>query len=137
MEKQYPTIKNTMVCEDIRSELYKKLSFIGVYTGDTILTQSMPLTLPKLCVYQKLVGGQGEFTVALKVQDAEGKEFFTWKHDKVLLIEPSGVIDMCIQIANARFETEGIYKVLTFLDDLEKPRAVFEFQVKKGEVKPL
>lgn len=136
MEKQYPTVKLTLICEDIRGELYKKLSLIGVYTSDVILAQSLPVKLLKFCVYQKLVGGQGEFSLAVKVQDPQGKELYTWRTDKTPHVEPTKVLDICLQIGNITFESEGVYKVLTFLDDSEKPSSVFEFQVKKGDVKP-
>lgn len=36
-------------CDDIREELGGKISLMGVYTGDMIVS-TIPLTLPKLCI---------------------------------------------------------------------------------------
>lgn len=41
-------------CDDIRQELGSKFSYMGVYGSDLVL-QSLPATLPKLCIAVKLV----------------------------------------------------------------------------------
>lgn len=41
-------------CDDIRTEVGEKLSFIGVYNG-VLLLPEFPFTLPKLCAHVNLV----------------------------------------------------------------------------------
>jgi Family of unknown function (DUF6941) len=44
----------TIFCDDIRHEIGNKMSYIGVYSG-TLIVQSFPVTLPKLCLSVKIV----------------------------------------------------------------------------------
>ena len=44
----------TIWCDDIRMELGGKQSFMGVY-ADVIFVPKFPITLPKLCVFLKIV----------------------------------------------------------------------------------
>lgn len=44
---------SAIYCDDIRSELGGKLSFMGVYNGDMAF-QQFPVTLQKLCAHAKL-----------------------------------------------------------------------------------
>ncbi|MCP5427459.1 MAG: hypothetical protein H6964_12015 [Chromatiaceae bacterium] len=44
----------TLFCDDIRHEVGGKLSFIGVYSG-VLFVPVFPVTLPKLCLFVKIV----------------------------------------------------------------------------------
>lgn len=44
----------TIFCDDIRQEVYGKLSFIGVYSN-RMYVKHFPVTLPKLCLAVKVV----------------------------------------------------------------------------------
>jgi hypothetical protein len=44
----------TLFCDDIRHEMGGKLSFIGVYS-DSLFVNAFPVTLPKLCLFVKVV----------------------------------------------------------------------------------
>lgn len=44
----------TYYCDDIRHEVSGKLSYIGMYNGEMIVS-SFPATLPKLCIALKVV----------------------------------------------------------------------------------
>jgi hypothetical protein len=44
----------SIFCDDIRTEIGEKLSFIGVYNG-VLLLPEFPFTLPKLCAHVSLV----------------------------------------------------------------------------------
>lgn len=40
---------DTLYCDDIRQEINGKFSYIGVYQSE-LIAQSLPITLPKLCI---------------------------------------------------------------------------------------
>lgn len=47
-----------MVCDDIRRELGNKMSFMGCYQG-TLLVASVPVVLPRLCIYANALTPMG------------------------------------------------------------------------------
>jgi hypothetical protein len=49
----------SIFCDDIRTEVGEKLSFIGVYNG-ILLLPSFPFILPKLCAHVSLVTSSSE-----------------------------------------------------------------------------
>jgi len=42
-------------CDDVRQEIGNKQSFIGVYPGDLIVSEALPVVLPKLCLVLTLI----------------------------------------------------------------------------------
>lgn len=44
----------TLFCDDIRREMGGKLSFMGIYS-EGLLVPTFPVTLPKLCLFVKIV----------------------------------------------------------------------------------
>jgi hypothetical protein len=44
----------TLFCDDIRQEVGGKLSFIGAYSGG-LFVEGFPVTLPRLCLFVKVV----------------------------------------------------------------------------------
>lgn len=49
-----PRHVETLFCDDIRHEVGGKLSFIGVYSA-VLFVSTFPITLPKLCLFVKVV----------------------------------------------------------------------------------
>lgn len=51
-------VLTVMVCDDIRQELGNKMSFMGCYQ-DKLLVASMPVVLPRLCIYANALTPMG------------------------------------------------------------------------------
>ncbi|MEK6790827.1 MAG: hypothetical protein AABY45_03895 [Deltaproteobacteria bacterium] len=51
MTKGMPKLIYLLVCDDIRQEMNEKLSFIGVYTNNTITVPVIPITLPQFQIF--------------------------------------------------------------------------------------
>lgn len=46
--KELAKVTNLLICEDIREEKDQKLTYVGVYSGNKMLLESIPTLLPKL-----------------------------------------------------------------------------------------
>lgn len=134
--KNYPSVDRFLVCEDIRIELYRKSTFVGVYTGDTIVVGSLPHQLPKLAIYQRLRGCRdGEFDMQFKIIDPLGKEIVTLSGKlNVEKEKKNQLVDFNVILGNIKLEAEGAYTVETYMDEKQKIGS-FTFRVEKGEPK--
>lgn len=45
----------TIICDDIRQEIGRKLSFMGIY-DEAIVFKRLPARVPKLCMFQRWLG---------------------------------------------------------------------------------
>lgn len=50
MARKQPKFEYAIVCDDIRQEIGNKLTFVGVYQ-DQIIVSGFPFTFPKLCFF--------------------------------------------------------------------------------------
>ncbi len=136
--KNYPSVDRFLICEDIRTELFRKATFVGVYTGDAIVASSLPIQLSKFAIYQRLVGiEQGEFDTILRITDPSGKE--VGKVEGKFKIEKESknkFVDFNVIFGNIKLEHEGPYSVETYMDKTHKVGS-FTFRVRKGEIKPV
>lgn len=71
MARKKPKFEYAIICDDIREEVRKKLSFIGIY-GPNIFVSKMPFVFPKFCF-------------AISYKDVKGGDFFS-----IDLKNPSG-----------------------------------------------
>ncbi|WP_441347693.1 DUF6941 family protein [Sinimarinibacterium sp. CAU 1509] len=66
MTLSVPKHVTAIFCDDIRTEMGNKLSYMGVYSSDLVV-QSMPKTLPKLCVAVTVVTPADELPNTLRI----------------------------------------------------------------------
>ena len=67
MAQRKPKFEYAIICDDIREEIGRKFSYIGIY-GKDILVSKIPYTFPKLCfaISYKDVKANNLFSVMLK-----------------------------------------------------------------------
>ena len=68
-----PRHVETLFCDDIRHEVGRKLSFIGVYSGG-LFVPAFPVTLPKLCLSVKVVTPAAEPLLGLNLRVLRDEE---------------------------------------------------------------
>lgn len=134
--KVYPSVDLALLCDDIRTELFRKVTFVGVYTGDTILTTTVPLRLAKLCFYQRLRGGKGQFHIHFKIEDPLGNEVLKASVEDFQIESEDQMVDLHLIFGNVRLEMEGSYVAQIFFDS-DRKIGSFQFRVLKGEPKPV
>ena len=130
---KYPTIDMFIICEDIRQEADKKVTFVGVYTSGTIVTKKLPLQPLKFCLYQRIYGFEpGEFNLEFKIVSPTGKDVVARKGP--IKVDEKGAeltLDFMIILGNIKLETEGTYTAETYWGDGQKIGS-FPFRVLKA-----
>ncbi len=129
---KYPTIDTFIICDDIRKEADKKITFVGVYTSGTIVTKELPLQLLKFCVYQRINGFEpGEFNLEFKLVSPTEKVLVAKKGPVRIDEKQAGLmLDFALVFGNIKLETEGTYVAETYWGDGQKIGS-FPFRVRK------
>lgn len=59
-------------CDDVRQEIGNKQSFIGVYLGDLIVAEALPVVLPKLCLVSTLILPKSDDVTSARIRIMQG-----------------------------------------------------------------
>lgn len=103
------TIKNVIVCEDIREELRGKHSLIGVYSGDEIQISQIPGNIAISCFIEVKVNISGAYDMNLRLRgpgkhSALLKARLNFHEVGKLAVIPTPRLDI-------RVDREGIFKI--------------------------
>lgn len=130
MAKAFPPLVMTLMCDDIRQELFRKVTFVGVYTGNMLLVETLPTRPPQVCFHQKFRNVEGDYKAHFIVLTPSGKELVRTPILDVALKGPEQFVDFNLAFPAIKFEEEGEYKLQTFFDDQRV--AEFAFRVAVG-----
>jgi len=100
-----PPFGITIFCDDIRNEIGGKISMIGCYTGDMLISAVPPVAIPILC---------GVVHIRLPV-DSDFKEF------KVIATHEAGETITELAVAEIQVETDPDSSKLQTEDDTKEP----------------
>jgi len=130
MPRRKPKIKHTIICDDIRQEIGNKLTFIGIY-GPQILVTKIPYVFPKLCfvaICEDVVSGDA-FSIELK--NPSGEQLGTTITGSVPE-SIKGIIQFQIFAIFSPLEVkqEGEYKLEIIFNDNDKWRYEIIFPIK-------
>lgn len=122
--------KHSILCDDVRSEVGNKPSYMGVYTGAMLLPE-LPFQHPRLFIAKSFAGGEPSYTVGLKFVDPGGASILNGTIPLHHAGEEFGVI---VNLGSIRFERAGSYELLLTLIDPKGQESVFshEFEVRTG-----
>lgn len=136
MNRQLPSDEKTLfiLCEDIRQELGKKISLLGVFTGGNIIVQTTEesTTLPSVGFYFVFTDGEGDFDGGFQVIGPNG-ESVTSKTGMKFQKKPGESMVLMMKITPFKIENWGTYKISINLENEIFERA---FDVKKGDIPP-
>lgn len=59
-------------CDDVRHEIGNKQSFIGVYPGDLIVAEALPVVLPRLCLVSTLTLPKSDDIASARMRIMQG-----------------------------------------------------------------
>jgi len=127
-------IKNliSIVCDDIRTEVGKKLSLIGIF-DQAILVAAFPHFFPKLCLFQKWEGLKDAKEMKIELS-GEGITPLTMemkmdpKHAK-----KTGRTNIVVSFVALEIPKSTILKFKTYFD--EKPQPAHELEISVEESK--
>jgi hypothetical protein len=134
----------TIFCDDVRSEIGGKFTYVGVYSANLQITGEAPATLPKLaCVIQIVIpfGFSFEkFRLVVKMQ-AEGFERLITEISSPPpppVSEQDRVIKQVLNMIMAPFvvESDGRLMVRAYFDDLEVKLGALDIKIEAQESSP-
>jgi hypothetical protein len=101
-------IEQCIACEDIREELHKKHSLIGVYSGDTILMSQIPGNIAIACFIQIAIKETGKHDLTLRLS-GPGDHEATLKA-RLVFDEAPGHAVIATPRIDLTVDSEGIFK---------------------------
>lgn len=126
------TIRNVILCEDIRSEIGNKKSIMGIFSGDVIVAE-FPARI-QFAVYMEYIPEETsephEIELDMMADDNRIAEI------KVKVTKPAaGVTSLIIPRAIVAFEKEASYSIFASIS--QGPRfEILRKKIQKGEVQP-
>lgn len=132
MRRKYPKPENVtyLLCDQVRPELHKKMSLMGLYAGDAIVFQpnvpgQFPYTLAGLAFVYILKDGSGAFDAQFKMLDPKGNQIYDVRLEPIT-IDSGSTSGIIVQLGNVQFNSEGNYMGTLLLN---KRRYDFAFRV--------
>jgi hypothetical protein len=130
MNEKVLTIKDVLICDDVRREENNKLIYIGVYAaGNIIILGDLPAVFPKLFFVMKFGGEKGEFRLRAKVKDPDGEVFLDFPGFDVKIDNVDLSYVASIGITGVVFKKMGLYSVEISRDDRSDISYKFGFDV--------
>ncbi len=138
MSKKYPAAKSVkfILCEDVREEAHSKLTFLGVFTADsiTLLRPQLPTgtqgvaVLASLAIVVILKGIEGDFETRMKLMTPDKKVAFEGSIGKVKAAKASSAT-LAWKVQGFVVTSYGCYHAELRLDDKVYP---FDFDILDG-----
>lgn len=110
-----------LVCEDVRREVSRKTTLVGVYTGrkifieQSVQAEGAPPTIPQLCLYFGFSPEPGTYKVNLELLGVKGEPVLERRpEDSEMKVEAGVTVDLVAQIAPFKL-IEGTYTARLFV----------------------
>lgn len=132
MARRYPKLNYHLICDDIRQEVGKKVSLIGIYPGNVIF-MPIPSVMPKLCfhlVFSRLKAGDN---FGIQLLDPDNKKVGSIDNIKVPE-KPrvsQGVFELGFMGINVK--KEGTYRLAIVFGEEEKAEQEIKIEIKKKQ----
>lgn len=112
----------TIICEDIRRELGRKISLIGIY-DEAIIFRRVPARMAKLCMFQRWVGSDQPEKIRIQIQGSALSAVFSAEAERDRGHFDPAARRSNLMIAFAPFDVVDVGEVefFTYLGDAEKP----------------
>ncbi|MBZ0221358.1 MAG: hypothetical protein K8I01_13120 [Candidatus Methylomirabilis sp.] len=113
--KTLPRHEITLMLDDIREERGGKFSLIGLYTQD-IIVEALPAMMSKLCLFTRMKGGEGTFSVKFSIKDPNGDELLS-RFTPFNMTAREGYSHVNFMVSPFGINHEGRYDLKMYLDD--------------------
>lgn len=124
MPRKQPKFEYSIICDDIRQEIGNKLTFVGTYQ-DQIIVSQLPCTLPKLCFfvqYEDIMAGD---KFSLELTGPSNKMIDKPINISVPTGHKVGKMRLFGIFSPVKFEKEGSYSLrITVNDNKEKAQEI-------------
>jgi len=127
MAEKKPILVDIIMCDDIREEINKKLSFIGVYTHK-IGVPKLPFRLCKLCFSLKFKEGLGEFKIKI-VLNAPSGVVASIDFPSKIKFNQGAVVGVISVFEGLEIKEEGAYQLKVYFNEDIDPSITFNFSI--------
>jgi hypothetical protein len=112
----------TIICEDIRRELGRKISLIGIY-DEAIIFKRVPARMAKLCMFQRWSGSDQPEKIRIQIQGSALPGAFSAEAERDRAHFDPDARRSNLMIAFAPFDVVDVGEVefLTYFGDTEQP----------------
>jgi hypothetical protein len=112
--KVKPTLRYTILCDDVRQEMGGKFSLMGLF--ESIYANVFPAVHPRFAIVNEWTGGKGEFTVRMRLLSPDREQVISESEGTITLFsETQRHRDISIRF-NTTFAVPGTYWIETLLD---------------------
>lgn len=119
MRSVRPRLVELVVCDDVRREVDRKTSWMGVYPGRVIVTEKLPAFFPKLCFIYILGEGYGTFSIRHQFVAPDGEVVFQSEEGRLQIPSDQISVSLSIECSPVQIEKAGAYLARLILDDDE------------------
>lgn len=121
----------TIICDDIRQEVGRKLSLIGIY-DEAIIVRKVPARLAKLCIYQRWKGSDQPRSFRLEVKGSALPATFAAVGTRDEEHYNPAVTRAQLMVAFAPFDivAAGECQFITYLGEAENPSHIQDFEIR-------
>jgi len=110
-----PRLSYTILCDDVRQEMGGKLSLMGLF--ESIYSNTFPALHHRFVIVNEWTGGQGEFTVRIRLLAPDREEVLSESETPLKLFnETQRHRDISVRF-NTTFKVPGTYWIETLLDN--------------------
>ncbi len=115
-----PDLQCSLLCEEVRQEINGSFMLIGVFHA--VRVPEVPVTAPRLCLFNRWTAGYGEFLETIRLMAPDQITVLRKHESKFALQEVTQHAINVVMLGAVKFETAGPYYVEVLVDDVMKIR---------------
>lgn len=134
-KKNPPQLVYGLISDDVRNEVDRKTSLIGISTGD-IVVPIIPHVFGKICFHLVFKGVKGGDAIKVQLKGPSENSVASPVFDRIEIpkavpeVVQEGTCVLQLIMGLLGIKEEGVYHLLFFLNDEEKVFGNFDFRVK-------
>lgn len=134
MGAKKPRLKFAIVCDDIREEVGRKLSFMGVYGQEPdVIVPHLPFLFPKLCFALSFVNLKGGDEFSIELVDPAGRGLGAMNGRVPQGITQNVKFPLYPFFSPVKVEAEGLHRLSVTVNEDDKDKQVTWFNLKLTE----
>jgi len=129
-----PDLQCSLLCEEVRQEINGSFILIGVFHA--VRVPEVPVTAPRLCLFNRWTAGFGQFIETVRLIAPDQVTVLRKAESKFALQEVTHHAISVVVLAGVKFEVAGPYYVEILVDDGMKIRYPLVIHVVPPPPKP-
>jgi hypothetical protein len=115
-----PDLQCSVVCEDVRQEIHGSFTLVGVL--GYVRVPQLPVTVIRLCVFNRWTTGLGQFTECVRLLAPDQNTVLRKRQARFKLDDASEHVTSLTVFPQVQFTAAGAYSIEVLVDDVMKIR---------------